>query len=754
MQSKEILKYHAHPRPGKIEIIPSKPCVTQHDLSTAYTPGVAEVCRAIEADNAAVYEYTGKGNLVAIITNGTAVLGLGNQGPLVAKPVMEGKAVLFKRFADIDAIDIELNLTDPDAIVRTVKALEPGFGGINLEDIRAPDCFYIEENLRKSMKIPVFHDDQHGTAIIVTAAFLNALEVTNRKIEKTRVVFAGAGAAATAVANLFLNFGLERKNLIMVDLHGVVYKGRTVGMNPYLEKLATDSPVRNLDEAIKGADAFIGLSVKGVLKPDHLKSMAKNPIVFALANPDPEISYEEAIAARKDSVIATGRSDYPNQVNNVLGYPFIFRGALDVRAREINEEMKKAAVLALTELAKEEVPETVSKAYGDEVFRFGRNYLIPKPFDSRALLWVAPAVAKAAMASGVAQKPIEDFDRYRENLEKLLGSEHEVMRPIFNKAKRDPKRIVFPEGDSDKIIEACRVIVEEGIAHPILLGPPDKILKQAERMDLDPKSVTIIDHYNSPQLRTYSKLLHKLRERRGLTAVMAQKWVMRRNYYAAMMVHVGDADGLVSGFTRPYGEAIRPVLQILGPKEAPRLVCGLTMMLFKNQRFFFADTAVNIDPGAEQLVTITKLVADRVRAFDIEPRIALLCYSNFGSSPHFISEKIQHAVSILHRDYPDLLVDGEMQADTAISERFLKMTFPFSRLQEAANILIFPGLNSGSIAVSLLAKLGNASAIGPILLGMEKPANVVQMGCAVRDIVNLTALTVVESQRKSVKGSA
>lgn len=751
MQPKEILNYHAYPRPGKIEIVPSKPCATQRDLSTAYTPGVAQVCHEIKRDPSTVYDYTAKGNLVAVITNGSAVLGLGNQGPYVAKPVMEGKAVLFKRFADIDAIDIELNLTDPDEIIKTVQALEPTFGGINLEDIKAPDCFYIEESLRKTMKIPVFHDDQHGTAIIVAAAFLNALSLTNRKIEDVKIVFTGAGAAATAVANLVLSFGVRREHLIMIDIDGVVYKGREIGMNPYLERLATDSPVRNLKEALVGADAFIGLSVKGLLKPDYLKSMAKDPIVFALANPDPEIAYDEAKAVRPDVIIATGRSDYPNQVNNVLGFPFIFRGALDVRAKEINEEMKKAAVLALVELAQEEVPEAVSTAYADETFRFGRDYLIPKPFDPRALLWVAPAVAKAAMASGVAQKPIDNFDAYREKLERLISRELEVMRPIFNIAKRNPKRIVFPEGDHEKILEACRTIVEEGIARPIVLGAEEMILKQAARMDLDPALITIIDPWISPRLRVYAKALHKMRERQGLTAVMAQKLMSRRNYFGAMMIELGDADGMVSGFTRPYAESIRPILQVLGPKGQGRLVCGLTMLVFKNQKYFFADTAVNIDPTAEQLATITRLVANRVRMFDVDPRVALLSFSNFGSSPHFISEKIQRAVSILHQEEPDLVVDGEMQADTAISEKFLKMTYPFSKLQEEANTLIFPGLNSGSIAVSLLAKLGGAHAIGPILLGMRKPANVVQMGCSVRDLVNVTAFTVSESQQYGVR---
>ncbi len=751
MQAKEILKYHSSPRPGKIEIVPSKSCLTQRDLATAYTPGVAEVCKAIRDNESAVYDYTGKGNLVAVITNGTAVLGLGNQGPAVAKPVMEGKAVLFKRFADIDAIDIELGITDPEAMVKTIQAISPTFGGINLEDIRAPDCFYVEENLRKSLDIPVFHDDQHGTAIIVNAAFLNALELTGRKIGNTKVVFSGAGAAATSVANLMLSFGLKRENLILVDIDGVVYKGRAKGMNPYLDKLATTSKVRTLEEALREADAFVGLSVKGIVTKAMLKSMKKDPIVFALANPDPEIAYETAREARKDVVLATGRSDYPNQVNNVLGFPFIFRGALDVRAKEINEDMKKAAVLALRELAKEEVPEIVSKAYGDETFHFGRDYLIPKPFDPRVLLWVAPAVAKAAMDSGVARKPIADLGKYREFLERLLGREHEVMRPIFNQAKRNPKRIVFPEGENEKILDACRTIIEEGIARPILLGPVAKIRKQAERMDLDLKQIDILEPMESKNNRAYAKALHKLRERKGMTAILAQKWVNRRDYFAAMMVNQGDADGLVTGFSRPYAEAIRPSLQVLGPKGPGALVCGLTIVIFKNQHFFFADTAVNVDPSAEKLVATTRLVADWVKAFNIEPRIALLCFSNFGSAPHFISDKIQQAVATLHRENPDLIVDGEMQAETAVTERVLKMTYPFTRLQEPANTLIFPGLNSGNIAVGLLSKLGGAQIIGPILLGMAKPANVLQMGCSVQDIVNLTAFTVAESQRRERK---
>jgi malate dehydrogenase (oxaloacetate-decarboxylating)(NADP+) len=745
----EALEYHAREPKGKVEVVPTKPCRTQEDLSLAYSPGVAEPCLEIAKEPEDVYEYTARGNLVAVISNGTAVLGLGNIGPLAAKPVMEGKGVLFKRFADIDVFDIEVDAEDPAAFVETVARIAPTFGGINLEDIKAPECFEIEEALKKRLQIPVFHDDQHGTAIISAAALWNALEIAGKKIGDVKVVFVGAGASAIACAKLYVAYGVRPENLRMVDKAGVIYKGRTGGdMNPYKEAFAVDTKERTLTDALKGADVFVGLSTKGIVTGEMLEGMARDPIVFALANPEPEITPEEAKAARPDVIMATGRSDYPNQVNNVLGFPFIFRGALDVRAREINEPMKMAASQALAALAKMDVPDSVSKAYGGESFRFGREYLIPKPFDFRVLLWVAPAVAEAAIGSGVARRPIEDMAAYLRKLEAMLSRSREVMSVVVEKARRDPRRIVFPEGEHPKILRAAKILAEEGIARPILLAREEEIEKRASELQLPMGSIEIIHTNRSPKLEEYARKLEERRWRHGVTQEDARKLVRVRNYFGPLMLESGDADGVISGVTQEYPDVIRPALQIVGTAPGVRRVSGVYILLMKERTFFFADTTVNIDPTAEELAEIATLTAAQVRRFDLEPRIAMISFSNFGSNAHPNAVKVRRAVEILKATRPDLPVDGEMQADFAVLPEMLETHYPWATVRRP-NVLVFPDLQSANAAYKLVWRLGGAEAIGPILMGMKKPVHVLQKGVDVADIVNMAAIAVVDAQERA-----
>jgi malate dehydrogenase (oxaloacetate-decarboxylating)(NADP+) len=743
----DALDYHASGRKGKLEVVASKPCATQRDLSLAYTPGVAEPCLEIARDPELAYEYTGKGNLVAVVSNGTAVLGLGDIGAQAGKPVMEGKGVLFKRFADVDVFDIELDEKDPDMIVEVVTRLEPTFGGINLEDIKAPECFYIEEKLKARMHIPVFHDDQHGTAIISAAAFLNALELTNRKIEDVRVVFAGAGAAAIACANLYVTYGVRLENILMVDRTGVIYTGRTENMNPYKAKFARDTEKRTISEALEGADAFIGVSAARLVTGEMIKRMAKNPIIFAMANPVPEILPEEARAARPDVLMATGRSDYPNQVNNVLGFPFIFRGALDCRATQINEAMKLAASKALAALAKEDVPDSVARAYGVEGFRFGREYLIPKPFDWRVLMWVAPAVAEAAAETGVARTPIQDLEAYRGKLEGMLSRARSFMQIIHEKARSSPKRIVLAEGDHPKIQRAAKIIAEEGIALPILLSRGKKA--EAALRNLDVKAqVTVIDPEEHPRFRTYVEDFWEKRKRQGVTKEDAHHMMRVRNYFAPMMVAEGDADVALSGLTTYYPETIRPALQTIGMARDATRVSGLFILILQERVFFFADTTVNIDPTAEDLAEIAIQSAGVARLFNITPRVAMIAFSNFGSTRSPETNKVREAVQIVRQRRPDLECDGEMQADTAVLPEFLKEEYPWAALKGPPNVLIFPELQSANAAYKLVWRLAKAEAIGPILMGMGKPVHVLQRGVEVADIVNMAAFGVVDAQSR------
>jgi malate dehydrogenase (oxaloacetate-decarboxylating)(NADP+) len=743
----DVYEYHEKPRPGKLEVITSKPCMTQRDLSLAYTPGVARPCLAIEKDPELAYKYTGKGNLVAVVSNGTAVLGLGDIGALGGKPVMEGKGVLFKRFAGIDVFDIELNEKDPDKIIAIVKALEPTFGGINLEDIKAPECFYIEETLKEMCDIPIFHDDQHGTAIISGAALVNALELVNKKIGEVRVVFAGAGAAGIACADLYLNLGVKRENIHFVDTVGVIYKGRTEKMNPYKERYAVDTKERTLADALKGADVFVGVSAKDLVTPDMLKTMAANPIVFAMANPDPEIPYPLAVATRKDVIMATGRSDYPNQVNNVLGFPFIFRGALDVRSKAINNEMKMAASHALAKLAKEDVPEVVLKAYGVNSMSFGREYLIPKPFDPRVLTWEAPAVAKAACDTGVARKPITDWDGYREQLERMLGPSRKVMHFVMRKARTEkPKRIVFPEGEHDSIIRAARDIVDQKIAMPVLLGNEAVIRETAAKLGVEQLEFEIVDLPNPKKGPAYAQALYDLRQRKGVTIPAAEDMVKDPTVYALMMVQTGDADGFVGGMYRAYPETIRPAIQILGLKPGVSRASAAHILVLKDRIFFCADTMVNISPNAEELAEIALLAADLATNFGAEPKVGMLAFSSFGSVPHPISKKVADAVEIVRKKNPKIVVDGEMHLDTAVVEEIVTKNYPHSRIKGDANVLIFPDLTSGNIGYKLVQRLGNADALGPILLGVRKPVNVLQHGMTVAEIVNVAAITAMSAE--------
>src|SRR5574341_588801 len=748
---KEALEYHRAGRPGKIEVISSKPCVTQRDLSFAYTPGVAEPCLIIEKDPEAAYEYTARGNLVAVISNGTAVLGLGNIGALAGKPVMEGKGVLFKRFADVDVFDIELDTTDPEEVIRACRLLEPTFGGINLEDIKAPECFYIEETLKRTMKIPVFHDDQHGTAIISGAALINALEIVGKKIEEVRVVFNGAGAAAIACAEHYLRLGVKRQNILMCDTKGVVYRGREEGMNEYKEHFAQETPFRKLADAVQGADVLVGLSVKGAFTPEMIRSMGPKPIVFAMANPDPEITPEEAKAARPEVIIATGRSDYPNQVNNVLGFPFIFRGALDVRATTINQEMKLAATRALADLAKEDVPDSVCRAYGVARLRFGPDYVIPKPFDYRVLVWEASAVARAARETGVAREPV-DLAEYRERLERRMGKAREVVRTLIHKAQMAPRRIVFPEGEHEKVLRAAHIVVDERMAKPILLGAEETIRSKAKDLGLELNGVTVVNPHTSPLREPYGQELYRLRQRRGLTLREAEGMIENHNMFASMMVRQGDADALVCGVTQHYPDTIRPALQVIQLRPDIRRVSALYAMISKKgEIYFLADVAVNIEPTAEDLAEIALLTAQEARRFDVIPRVAMLSFSNFGSTRHSLCEKVRRAEELVRKADPKLMVDGEMAADVAVMPEMLAESYAFGTLKGGAIVRSFPDLTSANVAYKLLMRLGGMEAIGPILMGMSKPVHVLPQGSQVEEIVQTAAVAVVDAQEAEAR---
>ena len=743
----EALEYHSGGRPGKIEVVPSKPTATQRDLSLAYTPGVAKPCLEIARDPASVYKYTSKGNLVAVITNGTAVLGLGNIGAAAGKPVMEGKGVLFKRFADIDVFDLELDTRDTEEFIRCVKLLEPTFGGINLEDIAAPECFEIEERLKAEMKIPVFHDDQHGTAIISAAALINALEVAKKKIQDVKMVISGAGAAAMACLRLYIRLGLRKENVLLVDRHGVIWKGRKDDMTPYKEEFAADTDRRTLADAFRDADVFIGLSAGGIVSQDMVRSMAADPIVFAMANPTPEIGYEEAIAARNDVIMATGRSDYPNQVNNVLGFPFIFRGALDCRATTINDEMKLAASRALADLAKEDVPDSVLRAYGKDRISFGREYLIPKPFDYRVLLNVPVAVARTAAETGVAQEPIADYDAYRRRLENMLGRARGLMHDIFGRARKNPKRIVFPEGDQEKIIRAAKILTDEGLAHPILLVKREEVAPLLEKYNVDESKITIIDiNHCEQQLGRYIERFHELRRRHGITLADARRILNSRNYFAMMMLDAGEADGVIAGLRAYYPATIRPALQVVKTRPGANHVSGAYLLMFKQRMVILADTTVNIDPDSETLAEIAEQTAETAKRFNLEPRIAMISFSNFGSTKDQAAYKVRDAVQILKNRRPDLVVEGEMQADTAVFSEIAQQDYPWSAIHGDANVLVFANLDAANAAYKLLWRLGGAEVIGPILQGLAKPVHVLQRGVDVNDIVNMAAIAVLDAQ--------
>ena len=757
MESKELrreqaLEYHAQGRPGKIEVVPTKDAKTQRDLSLAYSPGVAEPCKEIQKNPEDVYKYTAKGNLVGVISNGTAVLGLGDIGPEAGKPVMEGKGVLFKIYADIDVFDIEINEKDPVKFVEIVKALEPTFGGINLEDIKAPECFYIERELKKLMKIPVMHDDQHGTAIISAAALINALEVQKKKIEKVKVVINGAGAAAISCLKLYIAVGVKKENVKVFDSKGLIHKGRT-DLDEQKQLFAVDGKDMKLAEGMKNADVFIGLSKGNTVSKEMVKSMAKNPIVFAMANPDPEIGYEDALEARQDIIMATGRSDYPNQVNNVLGFPYIFRGALDVRATTINEEMKLAAVKALAAMAKEPVPDIVTLAYNQKTMSFGADYIIPKPVDPRLLSTVAPAVAKAAMDSGVAKNPIKNWDAYKDQLQKRLGLDNQLVRAIGNKARKAPKRLVFSEADNEKILKAASIIYDEGIAYPILLGIEKKIRTIAEENNIDLTDIPIInprDESNDAKRELFGQLFFAKRSRKGVNQYESTKMMKERNHFGCMMVETGEADAVISGLTRNYSEAIKPALQIIGTEEGVKKIAGMYMLMTKRGPIFLADTTVNFNPTAEELADITLLVAREVKNLNVIPKIAMLSYSNFGSSSGVEARLVAEATKIVKKKNPSLIVDGEMQASLAFNKEVLKDNYPFSDLvNQDVNVLIFPNLTAGNVAYNLLKEIGGADAIGPILLGLNKPVHVLQLGSSVRNIIDMALIAVVDAQQKS-----
>ena len=752
LRREQALEYHAKGRPGKIEVVPTKEAKTQRDLSLAYSPGVAEPCLEIHKNIENVYKYTAKGNLVAVISNGTAVLGLGDIGPEAGKPVMEGKGVLFKIFADIDVFDIEINEKDPDKFCDIVKALEPTFGGINLEDIKAPECFHIEKRLKAEMKIPVMHDDQHGTAIISSAALLNALELQDKKIDKARFVVNGAGAAAIACVELYIALGAKTENFLMFDSKGLINKERK-DLDERKKKFISSHNDMTLAEAMKNTDVFIGLSKGNVLDGEMVKSMAKNPIVFALANPDPEITYEDAIAARKDIIMATGRSDYPNQVNNVLGFPYIFRGALDVRASCINEDMKLAAVKALAELAKSTVPDIVNMAYNEKAISFGPTYIIPKPMDPRLLETVAPAVAKAAIESGVAQKPFADWEEYKVNLNKRLGIDNQLMRAIGNKARKDPKRVVFADAENVKILKTAQIALDEGIAYPILLGDSKKIRLLAELNNINIDEIPIVDPKSDAmdeKRQQYGELYFKKRQRRGVNYYEAFKQMKDRSHFGCMMVETGDADAMISGLTRNYQDTIRPAIQIIGTEEGVKKIAGMYIMLTNKGPLFLADTTVNFNPTSEELADITLLVAKEVRSFGIVPRVAMLSYSNFGSSDTPEARLVRNARHIVKQRNPSLIVDGEIQGIMAFNKEILKDSYPFSELLSGdVNTLIFPNLSAGNIAYNLLQEVGGSDSIGPVLLGLKKPVHVLQLGSSVRSILNMVLIAVIDAQMKS-----
>ncbi|MFP4369600.1 MAG: NADP-dependent malic enzyme [Candidatus Kapaibacterium sp.] len=748
IRREDALEYHSSGKKGKIEVITTKPCVTQRDLSLAYTPGVAEPCREIEKDPETAFEYTAKGNLVAVISNGTAVLGLGDIGALAGKPVMEGKGVLFKTFADIDVFDIELDSKNVDEIIRTIEIMAPTFGGINLEDIAGPDCFVIENELKKKLDIPVFHDDQHGTAIISGAALLNAVELSGKKIEDMKVVYSGAGASGIACARFHISLGVNPDNVLMCDSKGVLHHERD-NLNDEKMEFMRETSKRSLADALEGADCFIGLSQGGIVSQDMIRRMADDPIIFAMANPDPEITYDDAVEIRPDAVMATGRSDFPNQVNNVLGFPFIFRGALDVHATAINEEMKIAAAHALAKLAKEEVPESVKRAYDVNEMEFGREYIIPKPFDPRVLTHVAPAVAKAAMDTGVARKPIEDFEIYKINLDIRMGRAQTIMRRIFEKAGRDPKRVVFPEGEHPKIIKAAQLIVDEGIAKATLLGNEQRIRKSAADHNYDIDEIEIIDPRKFDQLDEYIDDFYSIRQRKGVTLPEAENKMKRnKNYFGAMMVRRGLADAMLTGLTSYYPDALRPALEVIG-REVPEVkVSGLYVVIANNKTYFMADTTVIVDPTPEEIADIACHTVDFAKNFEIDPGVALLSYSNFGSAPGQSPGKMARAREIIQQRRPELIVEGEMQANTALSREMLESEFPFSLLKNEANVLIFPDLNSGNIAYKLLHKIGKATIIGPVLQGLAKSVHVLQRSDDINDIVNMAAIAVVDAQQK------
>ncbi len=750
IRRKDALDYHEFPTPGKFEIVPTKPLSSQRDLALAYSPGVAEPCREIAKNPLDAYRYTNRGNLVAVVSNGTATLGLGNIGALACKPVMEGKAVLLKNLAGIDCFDIELDTEDPDVFIQCVKAMEPTFGGINLEDIAAPACFYIEEQLKEKMSIPVFHDDQHGTAIITVAALRNATLLAGKDLAEVKVVFSGAGAAAIAVANLFCEVGVNPDHITMCDIEGVVYVGRETDMDPYKGRYAQATKMRTLSEAMVDADVFVGLSVGGVVSQEMVKTMAENPVIFALANPDPEITYPDVMEVRPDAIVATGRSDYPNQVNNVLGFPFLFRGALDVGARAINEEMKIAAVEAIAGLAREEVPETVLQAYGTDSLSFGPTYIIPKPFDPRVLLRVAPAVAKAATESGVARKPLEDVAAYREQLERLQSPAKGVMRLLINKAKVDPKKVVFPEGDEPKVLHAAQILLDEGIATPVLVGNEEKIRKLIAELELELDGVIIFDQMKDPNYEEMLETLYRQRQRHGVSRAEAVSMMKHRTIYSMMMLNEGRVDGMVAGVTKNYTQTLMPALQLVGTRERTPTAAGVYIVITDDGFKFFADTTVNIDPDEETLARIAIETADLARQFDVRPRVAMLSYSNFGHSKHPSARRMAKATQLVKQRRPDIVIDGEMQVDPALDAEMRAETFDFSSLEGSANVLIFPNLDAGNISYKLLKALGNAEIIGPLLLGMRRPVNVLQRASDVASIVNLTVMTVIQAQRAKI----
>ncbi|MEP7289553.1 MAG: NADP-dependent malic enzyme [Chloroflexota bacterium] len=744
--TQEVFDYHSQGRPGKIEVVPTKSVLTQRDLSLAYTPGVADVVLELQRDPETAYEYTAKANLVGVISNGTAILGLGDRGALASKPVMEGKGVLFKRFADVDVFDIELDSHDPDEVIRVVKAIAPTFGGINLEDIKAPECFYIEEKLRELLDIPVFHDDQHGTAIITGAALLNGLELTGKRIEDLHLVVTGAGAAALSTVKFYIELGVQQQNIIMCDEFGVIYKGREKAMDPYKARYAADTEMRTLTEVLRGADMFLGLSAGNIVSQEMVKSMGDHPMIFALANPTPEISYELAKEARPDAIVATGRSDYPNQVNNVLGFPFIFRGALDVRARAINEAMKVAACHALAKLAHEDVPESVLRAYGLEMLRFGPDYLIPKPLDQRVLLWESPAVAKAAMESGVARKNI-DLDEYVHTLSMRVGKSTQVRSYIINKAKSSPRRVVFGEGEEISIIRAAAAVEDDGIGFPILLGRPDVIAKRVIELGLERYTPKVIDPTTSEDRFKYAEQYFALRQRKGVTLARAYEDVLNPNIFGPMMVKAGHADAFLAGLTYDYPDVIRPALQIFHTRPGMQKASGVYLMIARSQVYVFTDATVNIEPSAEDLAEIAILAADFATQLTITPNVAMLSFSNFGSTPHPLANKVRKAVALVQARRPDIAIEGEVQADVAVVPELMESRYPFSNIRQA-NVLVFPSLESANIAYKLLARLGGARSIGPILLGLDAPIHVLQTGDDVEAIMAMTAVAVMDAQSR------